>query len=108
MPRSAFAWEIARTSISSKVGPAGSFSLAYELGRVAPGSMEELIERKSLRFDLRSWEIVPESDNRGETYESIKNPISEFSRADQSDRSRTCHCHSLGLSRQFHAVPPSA
>ncbi len=67
--------------ISSKVGPAGSFSMAYELGRVAPGSMEDLIERKSLRFDLRSWEIVPESDNRGETYESIKNPISEFSRA---------------------------
>jgi hypothetical protein len=67
--------------ISSKVGPVGSFSLAYELARAAPNSVEELIERKSLRFDLRSWEMVPESENRGETYESIKNPISEFSRA---------------------------
>jgi hypothetical protein len=67
--------------ISSKVGPVGSFSLAYELVRAAPNSIEELIERKSLRFDLRSWEMIPESENRGETYELIKNPISEFSRA---------------------------
>jgi hypothetical protein len=67
--------------IRSKIGPVGSFSLVYELARAAPNSVEELIERKSVRFDLRSWELVPESENRGETYESIKNPISEFSRA---------------------------
>jgi hypothetical protein len=67
--------------ISSKVGPVGSFSLEYELARVAPGSVEELVERKSLRFDLRSWELIPESENRGETYEGIHNPISEFARA---------------------------
>jgi hypothetical protein len=67
--------------IAAKVGPVGSFSLQYELGRAVPNSVEELIERKSIRFDLRSWEIVPESENRGESYESIKNPISDFSRA---------------------------
>jgi hypothetical protein len=44
--------------------------------------MEELIERKSIRrYDLRAWEIVPEYENRGETYESTRNPISEYSRA---------------------------
>ena len=44
--------------------------------------MEELIERKAMRrYDLRAWEIVPEFENRGETYEATKNPISEFSRA---------------------------
>jgi hypothetical protein len=67
--------------ISNKVGPVGAFSLEYELVRAVPGSMEELLERKSLRFDLRSWELVPESENRGETYESTRSPLSEFSRA---------------------------
>jgi hypothetical protein len=38
-------------SISNKVGPAGSFSLEYELVRAVPGSMEELIQRKSVRHD---------------------------------------------------------
>ena len=43
--------------------------------------MEELLERKSLRFDLRSWELVPEFENRGETYEATRSPLSEFSRS---------------------------
>jgi len=67
--------------ISNKVGPVGAFSLEYELVRAVPGSMEEMLERKSLRFDLRSWELVPEFENRGETFESTRNPLSEFSRA---------------------------
>ncbi len=68
-------------AISNKVGPVGSFSLEYELVRAMPGSMEELIQRKSVRYDLRAWEIVPEFESRGETYEATRNPISEFSRA---------------------------
>jgi hypothetical protein len=69
-------------AISNKVGPAGSFSIEYELVRSVPGSVEELIERKSMRrYDLRAWEIVPEFETRGETYEATKNPISEFSRS---------------------------
>jgi hypothetical protein len=36
-------------SIRNKVGPAGVFSLEYELVRAAPGSMEELIQRKLVR-----------------------------------------------------------
>jgi hypothetical protein len=68
-------------AISNKVGPVGSFSLEYELLKAVPGSVEELLERKSMRYDLRAWEIVPEFESRGETYEATKNPISEFSRA---------------------------
>jgi hypothetical protein len=67
--------------ISNKIGPVGAFSLEYELVRAVPGSMEELLERKSLRFDLRSWELVPENENRGETFDATRNPLSEFSRA---------------------------
>jgi hypothetical protein len=67
--------------IASKVGPVGAFSLAYELVKAAPGSMEELIQRKSVRFDLHAWELLPESENRGETFEGTRNPISEFARA---------------------------
>lgn len=67
--------------IASKVGPVGAFSLAYELIKAPPGSMEELIQRKSVRFDLRAWELLPEAENRGETYEGTRNPISEFARA---------------------------
>ena len=67
-------------AVSNKVGPVGAFSLEYELVRAVPGSMEELIERKNIRYELSGWELVPESDVRGETYESTRNPLSEFSR----------------------------
>jgi hypothetical protein len=66
--------------ISARVGPAGSFSMEYELARANPGSMDELMQRRSVRFDLQSWEIIPESENRGESYEMIKNPASDFTR----------------------------
>jgi hypothetical protein len=68
-------------AISNKVGPVGPFSLEYELVRAVPGSMDELISRNSVRFELRAWELVPESENRGESYEATQNPISEFSRS---------------------------
>jgi hypothetical protein len=68
--------------VSSKVGPAGAFSLAYELVPTMPGTMEELIERRNIRrFDLKGWELIPEAENRGETYEATQNPISEFTQA---------------------------
>ncbi len=66
--------------LSSQVGPVGSYSLAYVLGR-APTGIEELLERHSIRFDLRGWEVVPTSEARGETYETTRNPISEYARA---------------------------
>ncbi len=65
--------------INSQVGPVGSFSLSYVLGRANAG-IDELIQRQSIRFDLKGWEIVPESEQRGETYEVTRNPISEYAR----------------------------
>jgi hypothetical protein len=67
-------------AISGKVGPVGAFSLEYELSRAIPGSVEELLDRKTY-FNFRAWELVPEFETRGETFESTKSPLSEFSRA---------------------------
>lgn len=69
-----------RGMISSEVGPVGSFSLAYVLGRAQPG-IDELMERNSIRFDLRGWEVIPASEKRGETFEATRNPISQYSMA---------------------------
>ncbi|AMV38737.1 hypothetical protein [Planctomyces sp. SH-PL62] len=66
--------------LTSQVGPVGWFSLSYVLGR-AQSSIEELLERHSIRFDLRGWEVVPRTESRGEAYESTRNPISEYARA---------------------------
>jgi hypothetical protein len=65
--------------ISSQVGPVGSFSLGYVLGRADSG-IDELIQRQSIRFDLKGWELVPEAEQRGETYEATRNPISAYRR----------------------------
>lgn len=66
--------------ITSDVGPVGWFSLSYVLGRATSG-IEELLERQSIRFDLKGWEVVPTAETRGETYEATRNPISEYTRA---------------------------
>ena len=69
-------------SVGSKVGPVGAFSLAYELVPAMPNNVEDIMERRNIRrFDLKGWELVPEYDNRGETYEATQNPISEYTRA---------------------------
>jgi len=66
--------------ITSQVGPVGWFSLTYVLGRATSG-IEELLERQSIRFDLKGWEVVPTAETRGETYEATRNPVSEYTRA---------------------------
>ncbi len=66
--------------IQSQVGPVGAFSLAYVLGRAGVG-LDELIERQSIRFDLKGWEVVPDHENRGESYEATRNPISAYGQA---------------------------
>jgi hypothetical protein len=66
--------------INSQVGPVGAFSLSYLLGRANTG-IDELIQRQRIRFDLKGWEIVPESEQRGETYEATRNPVSQYARA---------------------------
>jgi len=32
-------------------------------------------------FDLRGWELIPEFEGRGETYETACQPFSEYARA---------------------------
>jgi hypothetical protein len=68
-------------AVSNRVGPVGAFSLEYELVRAVAGSMEEMLERKNIRYELTGWELLSESENRGETYEATRGPLSEFSRA---------------------------
>ena len=67
-------------AVSNRVGPVGAYSLEYELIRAVPGSVEELLERKNIRYELSGWELIPESENRGETYASTRGPLSEYSR----------------------------
>jgi hypothetical protein len=64
--------------VDAKVGPVGAFSLEYILGRAMPNGIEELIERRGINYDLRGWEVVPEYEKRGETYERTRQPISQY------------------------------
>jgi hypothetical protein len=69
-------------TISNKFGPVGAFSLAYEISPTVPSDLQGLMERRSMRrYELQGWELVPESDLRGESYEATLNPISDFRRA---------------------------
>ena len=67
--------------VDSKVGPVGTFSLRYVLGRALPQGIDELLERHGLSYDLRGWELIPEFEGRGETYEATLKPISDYARA---------------------------
>ena len=66
--------------ISSSVGPVGPFTMRYVLARAFPGGLDDLAGRRRISYDLRGWEIVPEFDGRGETYEAAHAPSSEFAR----------------------------
>jgi hypothetical protein len=66
--------------VESHVGPVGSFSMDYVLRRTAV-LVDDLLERRGLRWDLAGWEIIPEYEGRGEPYESTRQPFSEFARA---------------------------
>jgi hypothetical protein len=65
--------------IESHVGPVGSFAMDYVLRR-SPLGVDDLIERRGFRFDLGGWELIPEYEGRGETYETTRQPFSEFAR----------------------------
>jgi hypothetical protein len=67
--------------VEARVGPIGAFSLQYTLSRGLPAGLDDVIERRGLRYDLRGWEVVPEFEGRGETYETTRQPVSEFARA---------------------------
>ena len=67
--------------VGSRVGPVGAFSLQYSLIRSPLSGLDELMERRGVSYDLRSWEVVPEFEARGETYEAATRPISDYARA---------------------------
>ncbi|WP_422930551.1 hypothetical protein [Singulisphaera sp. PoT] len=69
----------ART-VESTVGPVGAFSLRYVLARALPQSIEEAMERHGLSYNPQGWEIIPEFEGRGETFEATRSPVSEFRR----------------------------
>ena len=86
-------------AVSNKVGPVGAFSLEYELVRAVPGSMEELLERKNIRYELSGWELVagigePRRNIRGDPWPAL----GIFAR-DQPAQPRALDGHALGLSR---------
>lgn len=67
--------------IDSVVGPVGAFAMRYQMGPSPVGSFSELIRERSPTYTLTAWEIVPNRDRRGESYEMAMSPASEFSRA---------------------------
>jgi len=70
-----------RGRLGSTVGPVGSFSLRYVLGRSLPQALAEVIDAGESSYNLLGWEIIPEGNNRGETIETIRSPSSNYARA---------------------------
>ncbi len=68
-------------TVDSRVGPVGPFSMEYSMGRSMPSSLEDMMERRRISYDLRGWEIVPEFEARGETFEKTRQPFSEFAQS---------------------------
>ena len=83
--------------VGSKVGPVGAFSLAYELGPTVPADLDGLIDRRAVRrYELRGWELIPESDLRGETYEGTQEPDLRLHPRRQSDQPGPGDDHACG------------
>jgi hypothetical protein len=70
-----------RGVIASTVGPVGSFSLRYQMGRAISENLADLLDARDVTYTLRSWEVIPEAENRGEGYEATKSTTSDFGRA---------------------------
>lgn len=69
-----------RRPIVSTIGPVGAFSMRYELERSLPAAVEDMLDMHGPTYNLRSWEIVPEFEGRGESYEMAFTPAADFSR----------------------------
>ena len=93
--------------VSNRVGPVGAFSLEYELVRAVAGSMEEMLERKNIRYELTGWELLSDSENRGETFEATRGPLSEFSLR-STGSAPNIDDDSVDLPGQLHALPPDS
>ena len=72
---------IPRGRVGGTVGPAGSFSLRYEMGRTVPDALAELLDAREASYNLLGWEVVPGGPNRGEPLEATRSPSSSYARA---------------------------
>jgi hypothetical protein len=70
-----------RGRLLAMVGPVGSFSLRYELGRMLPDGIADAVDSRETSYNLLGWEIVPDGNNRGDTYEATRSPASAYGRA---------------------------
>ena len=77
-------------AVSNKDRPVGAFSLEYELVRAVPGSMEELLERKNIRYELvRLGARAGVGIHEANTYESIRGPTLRVFAHDQPGQPRS-------------------
>ena len=67
-------------SFGGLVGPVGDFAMRYEMGLQMPESLADVLDVRQASIELRGWEIVPEHDERGETFATIASPASVYSR----------------------------
>ena len=70
-----------RGMIAATVGPVGAFSLRYQMTRAMPDDLAELLDARDVTYSLRSWEVIPEGENRGEAFEATRATSSDFGRA---------------------------
>lgn len=67
--------------IEGTVGPVGSFSIQYKMGRLGGETVGDAISGRNVTYSLLGWEVIPESEGRGETLAQTTFPASEFARA---------------------------
>jgi hypothetical protein len=67
--------------LSATVGPIGSFALKYEIGLMMADGGDGVLDTTSIGYGLRGWELVPVSDDRGETLEQVVRPGSAYANA---------------------------
>jgi hypothetical protein len=70
-----------RGRLAATVGPVGAFSLHYELGRMLPDGIADMVESRETSYNLLGWEVIPDGTNRGDTYETSRSPTSTYGRA---------------------------
>ena len=63
-----------------------------------PEAWKSCSSARACRFELSGWELIPESDNRGETFEATRGPLSEFSRTINRLNPEPVDDHAVGLS----------
>jgi len=70
-----------RGRLGATVGPVGSFSLRYQMGRSLPDALAEVLDSRDASYNLLGWEIIPDGPNRGEPFETTRASSSTFARA---------------------------